>query len=189
MRSSGILRSWNEERGFGFIAPMQGGAELFVHVSAFPRDGSRPVVGETVSFEQGRGKDGKPQAVNVIRTAVGQVQPLSRESLRVRSRPRWHAWLALCLIVAIGVWSYGRYQAGAHRRHLENMPPTAAPVQEPVAASAPVSFRCDGRTQCSQMTSCAEATWFIGHCPGTKMDGNHDGVPCEQQWCTSPGAR
>jgi len=44
-------------------------------------------------------------------------------------------------------------------------------------------YECDGRTHCSQMTSCAEATWFLQHCPGTKMDGNNDGVPCERQWC------
>jgi len=44
-------------------------------------------------------------------------------------------------------------------------------------------FACDGRTHCSQMTSCEEATYFIEHCPDVKMDGNHDGVPCEQQWC------
>ena len=43
--------------------------------------------------------------------------------------------------------------------------------------------RCDGRIYCSQMTSCAEATWFLKSCPGVKMDGNRDGVPCEQQWC------
>ena len=44
-------------------------------------------------------------------------------------------------------------------------------------------FQCDGRTHCSQMTSCEEATFFLKNCPGTKMDGNNDGVPCEQQWC------
>ena len=49
-----------------------------------------------------------------------------------------------------------------------------------VAASA---YRCDGRTYCSQMQSCAEATYFLKHCPGVKMDGNRDGVPCEKQWC------
>jgi len=43
--------------------------------------------------------------------------------------------------------------------------------------------RCDGRTRCSQMTSCEEATFFIRNCPGTKMDGDGDGVPCERQWC------
>jgi hypothetical protein len=44
-------------------------------------------------------------------------------------------------------------------------------------------FQCDGRTYCSQMTSCAEATYFLQHCPGVKMDGGGDGVPCERQWC------
>jgi len=45
------------------------------------------------------------------------------------------------------------------------------------------SYECDGRVYCSQMTSCEEATFFIENCPGTKMDGNNDGVPCEKQWC------
>jgi hypothetical protein len=44
-------------------------------------------------------------------------------------------------------------------------------------------FKCDGRTYCSQMTSCAEATFFLKNCPGVKMDGNNDGIPCERQWC------
>ncbi|WP_416376596.1 excalibur calcium-binding domain-containing protein [Marinobacter sp. LV10R520-4] len=44
-------------------------------------------------------------------------------------------------------------------------------------------FSCDGRTYCSQMTSCSEATYFLRSCPNTKMDGNNDGVPCERQWC------
>ena len=48
---------------------------------------------------------------------------------------------------------------------------------------APLS-KCDGRTMCSQMTSCTEAKYFLANCPGVKMDGNHDGVPCEMQWCT-----
>lgn len=47
------------------------------------------------------------------------------------------------------------------------------------------NFHCDGRIHCSQMRSCEEATWFIQHCPNTKMDGNNDGVPCESQWCNN----
>lgn len=54
-------------------------------------------------------------------------------------------------------------------------------------AATPVTslsgFSCDSRQHCSQMTSCAEATFFIQHCSNTKMDGNRDGIPCEQQWC------
>jgi hypothetical protein len=45
------------------------------------------------------------------------------------------------------------------------------------------SFKCDGRVHCSQMTSCAEAAFFLRNCPNVKMDGNHDGIPCENQWC------
>lgn len=85
---------------------------------------------------------------------------------------------------------------------LDDIPPTyvdlgtasdATSIQavNPVLTSQPVltpkptapSFACDGRQHCSQMTSCAEATYFLQHCPNTKMDGNYDGVPCEQQWC------
>ncbi len=51
-----------------------------------------------------------------------------------------------------------------------------------IAKSQP-KFKCDGRQYCSQMRSCAEAKFFIRNCPNTKMDGNHDGVPCEKQWC------
>lgn len=40
-------------------------------------------------------------------------------------------------------------------------------------------YSCDGRQHCSQMNSRAEAVFFITHCPNTKMDGDHDGVPCE----------
>ncbi|HWL62907.1 MAG TPA: excalibur calcium-binding domain-containing protein [Steroidobacteraceae bacterium] len=36
---------------------------------------------------------------------------------------------------------------------------------------------------CSQMGSCEEAKYFIRNCPGTEMDGDGDGVPCERQWC------
>ena len=44
-------------------------------------------------------------------------------------------------------------------------------------------FQCDGRTHCSEMTSCAEARYFLEHCPGTQMDGDGDGRPCESQHC------
>lgn len=61
---------------------------------------------------------------------------------------------------------------------------TTPEPQEFVASEpAPAPYRCDGRTRCSQMTSCDEATFFLRKCPGTQMDGDGDGIPCEQQWC------
>lgn len=41
------------------------------------------------------------------------------------------------------------------------------------------NFRCDGRQHCSQMRSRAEAEFFLRSCPNTKMDGDRDGIPCE----------
>jgi hypothetical protein len=46
-------------------------------------------------------------------------------------------------------------------------------------------YRCDGREHCSQMKSCDEAKFFLKNCPNTKMDGDNDGIPCENQFCTS----
>lgn len=58
----------------------------------------------------------------------------------------------------------------------------AAPAADPPRA-APGPYRCDGRRFCSQMSSCAEAKFFLANCPGVQMDGDRDGIPCESQWC------
>jgi hypothetical protein len=59
------------------------------------------------------------------------------------------------------------------------------PTEQVEAAEVPdrPRFHCDGRVYCSQMTSCNEATFFLENCPGAKMDGDRDGIPCERQWC------
>jgi hypothetical protein len=57
------------------------------------------------------------------------------------------------------------------------------PVRSRLTSPAASGFTCDGRTHCSQMTSCNEARYFLRNCPNVKMDGNNDGEPCESQWC------
>ena len=68
--------------------------------------------------------------------------------------------------------------------HYQSEP--AIPYREPARSEASTAsasaFKCDGRTHCSHMRSCAEATFFIQHCPNTSMDGDNDGIPCERQW-------
>lgn len=65
---------------------------------------------------------------------------------------------------------------------LDSLRPSSS-LSQPAAQVAGNPYRCDGRTHCSQMTSCAEAIFFLRNCPGTRMDGDNDGVPCEGQWC------
>lgn len=86
----------------------------------------------------------------------------------------------LLALVAIIAWKgYEHYQGKKVAQAQRGAPELVLrSTSQPTPA-----FRCDGRTHCSQMTSCAEATYFLKNCPGVKMDGNGDGVPCEQQWC------
>lgn len=182
MRIHGTLTKWNDDRGFGFISPANGGPELFVHISAFTRDGRRPTVGELVSYEIETSSDGKMRAVNIMRpgrrTAV-------RSGPRRDSRKPANAVQAVIAVLLIGLIA-----GYAYRRFKPDSAPSAAATTTTAADSESESandspFACDGRTMCSQMTSCAEARYFVQHCPNTKMDGNGDGEPCEQQWCNT----
>lgn len=87
----------------------------------------------------------------------------------------------LFIVVVVSIGWYGNERYKEYRLSQEIAEPEHEPAQ--FRQSSASNFQCDGRTHCSQMTSCAEATFFIRNCPGTKMDGNNDGVPCESQWC------
>ncbi|MNQ45464.1 Excalibur calcium-binding domain protein [compost metagenome] len=97
-----------------------------------------------------------------------------------------HGWIKMKLILVVLVvgllaWKLSpELQSWAEAR-LSNPQITATVVAAPKPVSAPV--KCDGRKYCSQMTSCAEAKNFLQNCPGMKMDGDNDGIPCEAQWC------
>ena len=83
MRIDGTVTKWNDDRGFGFITPAQGGVEVFFHMSAFPRDGQRPRVGERVTFEVMVDAQGRKQARNVLRPgAVIRPRPRDRSAAR-----------------------------------------------------------------------------------------------------------
>ncbi|MDO9359360.1 MAG: excalibur calcium-binding domain-containing protein [Polaromonas sp.] len=75
-------------------------------------------------------------------------------------------------------------ELNAHAKRRRAAAPAAVPAS-PAPATLDVlgGSRCDGRKYCSQMTSCAEAKYFLANCPGVKMDGNKDGSPCQKQWC------
>ncbi|KQX99397.1 cold-shock protein [Rhodanobacter sp. Root480] len=180
MRTHGTLVKWNDDRGFGFIEPATGTEEVFVHVSAFPRDGIRPRIGEFVSFEIDLREDGKKRAVRIMRPGKNNntVRRATRDVPSATSRSgALTTILGLLTLIAIGWYGYASFASKQMAPAEPMLPATRA-----LPASAP-SFNCDGRTRCSQMTSCAEATYFLKQCPGTQMDGDGDGEPCESQWC------
>ena len=183
MRTHGTLTRWNDDRGFGFIQPSVGTQELFVHVSAFPRDGVRPRIGETISFEIVPRDDGGTQAVRVTRPGGrGAATPPRRMRARKGRESAFATIFGVLLLVPIGWYAYSNLLSGARWHDSSPGTGTAQAVRAKVPQSEP-GFRCDGRTRCSQMTSCAEASYFLKQCPGTRMDGDGDGVACESQWC------
>lgn len=65
-------------------------------------------------------------------------------------------------------------------------PPSPPPPAESASSSPrvpPSNYTCQGKTRCTEMTSCEEAVYYLKHCPGVKIDGDNDGTPCEDQWC------
>ncbi len=67
--TTGTVKWFNESKGFGFIAPSDGGKDVFVHFSAIEGSGFKTLAeGQAVEFEVEDGPKG-PQASNV--TAAG----------------------------------------------------------------------------------------------------------------------
>ena len=64
-KSTGIVKWFNEEKGFGLITQDNGGADVFVHFRAITGEGFKTLAeGQKVSFDVEQGQKG-PQAANV----------------------------------------------------------------------------------------------------------------------------
>ena len=72
MQRLGKVEEWNDERGFGFIAPLElskDGGRAFFHIRDYQQQGRRPEPGELVKYAAQRQADGKWRATQVMRAA------------------------------------------------------------------------------------------------------------------------
>ncbi|WP_100642921.1 cold shock domain-containing protein [Alteromonas facilis] len=173
MRSHGRLTKWNDDRGFGFISTDSYDGELFVHISAYPKDGGRPSIGERISFEISTDEQGKRKAVRVQRFDQKPATPKSHKNSIKLSR-LFFAFAVLIFCVT-AFTQISRHMDSS----LETFNPAPIDTNHTLFAPPKFDFKCDGRKYCSEMNSREEAIFFIQNCPDTRMDGDGDGIPCE----------
>ncbi|MFK7874693.1 MAG: cold-shock protein [Paracoccaceae bacterium] len=66
---NGIVKWFNTTKGYGFIAPDDGGKDVFVHISAVEQAGMTGLADDQkVSFETTEGRDGRTMAVDLKST-------------------------------------------------------------------------------------------------------------------------
>ena len=102
MRLSGKLRSWNDERGFGFIEPAQGGKDIFVHIKAFAPGTGRPTIGQVLTFEVELGPDSKMRA-HSVHYVINNRAP---KTPRAESPESWTLPRLLAIPIFALVWLY-----------------------------------------------------------------------------------
>ncbi|RKZ79187.1 MAG: calcium-binding protein [Gammaproteobacteria bacterium] len=92
--------------------------------------------------------------------------------------------LVFIALIGYGVWSYYEQNTITSQVNLAQATQQEIPKGSSYssAKNLALTFSCDGRQHCSQMSSYKEAVFFINNCPNTKMDGDHDGKPCERQF-------
>lgn len=90
-------------------------------------------------------------------------------------------WL---IVIAVLFAVYEYWWKDSNQLEIESVQENVSVVtkRQPIvnsSAKPTTSFSCDGRQHCSQMRSREEAEFFVKNCPNTKMDGDNDGIPCE----------
>ena len=106
MRFEGTLKSWNDDRGFGFIEPDQGGQTIFIHILAFPSGTGRPIPGVRLTFEVETGSAGKKRAKSV---QFGRARQGAKQVTRHAASERPAAWTVPKLAIGpifIGIYAW-----------------------------------------------------------------------------------
>ncbi len=101
--NKGVLKTWKDDRGFGFIQPDDGDKDIFIHISALKGMARRPVRGDVLHYEVGTDAGGKFKAINAHIEGVEYIEPTGR----LAKKWLWIIAAALGLVsAAVAAYSY-----------------------------------------------------------------------------------
>ena len=78
MRTKGKISFWDDDKGYGFITPLQNKNKVFIHITAFKNRSRRPQVGDMVTYQPSNDKQGRKCAINA--TLPGDSLSLARQA-------------------------------------------------------------------------------------------------------------
>lgn len=78
-QQKGTLKTWKDDKGFGFIKPDHGGRDVFVHIRDFGNIARNPQVGDSIHYQPMKDKDGRIRAADVCIEGVDRA-PVRRNS-------------------------------------------------------------------------------------------------------------
>ncbi|MEI8624592.1 cold shock domain-containing protein [Pseudoalteromonas sp. B137] len=189
--NKGLLKAWNDEKGFGFIKSDTLEHDTFIHISALKHMSRKPKVGDTIYFEVATQPDGKTKAINCRIEGVAELkapyQKHKQQPYRIAKSNFASSFLgkvaSIALIAALCLYAFNKYNTHSNSQTpvITNDDLATFDEQYPkfVIPKSTQNFTCDGRQYCTEMRSREEAVFFINNCPNTKMDGDGDGKPCE----------
>lgn len=91
--------------------------------------------------------------------------------------------ILLLVLIIFGAWNYYIKYVNTDINTLHSAKSFAYESEKNISVTkSQLKYQCDGRQHCSQMSSYEEAKYFNDNCPGTKMDGDYDGILCERQF-------
>jgi cold shock CspA family protein len=187
MRYQGKISKWIDDKGFGFITQDGSNEQVFVHISGFEKGQQRPNVGEVVSYEVANDVKKGLQAYKVKFVNRPTTQSRSSEkTYRPKNGVNLFKWIFILALLLISPYlykkvSFPKLQETYEQQELAESEPAQRTLAGPILINQ--SFQCAGKTRCTEMSSCEEATFYLQNCPGTIADGDGDGIPCEDQWC------
>ena len=182
----GKLIRWNDKKGFGFIKPELGNRDIFIHISSLKNMPRKPIVGDIIFYQIHTDNNGKQRAVNSkiqgLKIPKNQTRTNNINVVRKTNQKSKISTLIFTVLIFVFIGTYVfSFLSKQNRYKNENIFNTSSQHSEIETYDS--QYSCSGKTYCSEMNSCEEATFYLRNCPNTKLDGNHDGVPCERQCC------